>query len=165
MSTQITHTEETSAMDVITQNLTYIIAAVVVIAVLIAIMVVVRSFGGKIRARRGSRLGISEYYEIDNDRQLLLIRRDDREHLVLIGGNQDLVIESGIEVETETEHQERLRRAPRREVTPREDDDNRPIPLRPSPRPAVFGDRSPAIRPVGRDEPKLGAVQASEEEK
>jgi hypothetical protein len=85
---------------------------------------------------------------------------------VLIGGSQDLVIESGIEVETESEHQERLRRMPsRREAASREDDDNRPIPLRPSPRPAVFGDRAPALRPVGRDEPKLGSVPGTEEEK
>ena len=42
------------------------------------------------------RLGISEYYEIDKTRRLILVRRDNVEHLVLIGGGQDVVIEPGI---------------------------------------------------------------------
>ena len=46
--------------------------------------------------RKGQRLGISEYHEIDKTRRLVLVRRDETEHLVLIGGGQDLVIESGI---------------------------------------------------------------------
>ena len=46
--------------------------------------------------RRGQRLGISEYHEIDKSRRLVLVRRDNVEHLILIGGAQDLVIEPGI---------------------------------------------------------------------
>jgi hypothetical protein len=85
----------------------------------------------------------------------------------MIGGNEDLVIESGIEVETEAEHQERIRRlGPRRDTYGRGgEDDNSPIPLRPAPRPAVFGDRSPTLKPVARDEPKLGTVPAAEDER
>jgi len=33
---------------------------------------------------------------VDKRRRLVLIRRDDQEHLVMIGGPQDLVIETGI---------------------------------------------------------------------
>ena len=46
--------------------------------------------------RKGQRLGISEYHEIDKTRRLVLVRRDETEHLILIGGAQDLVVESGI---------------------------------------------------------------------
>jgi hypothetical protein len=148
----------------LTPYLGYIVTAAVVIVALILILMVIQTFGGRIRGRSGSRLGVSEYYEIDNERRLILVRRDDREHLILVGGNQDLVVETGIEVETESEHQERLRRsAYRRETSNRDDEDNRPIPLRAAPRPAVFGDRAPSLRPVGRDEPKLGAVSTSDE--
>lgn len=145
-------------MDFVNQYMSYIITAVAIVVALILAMMVFRAVGGKISGRRGSRLGVSEYHEIDNERRLILVRRDDREHLLLIGGNQDIVVESGIEVETESEHQDRLRRTGyRRETAARlDDDDSKPIPLRPAPRPAVFGDRSPALRPVGRDEPRLG---------
>ena len=150
--------------EIISQNMGYIITAVAVIVGLVLAVMVVRAFGGRVSGRRGSRLAVSEYYEIDNERRLLLVRRDDREHLLLIGGNQDIVVESGIEVETDNEHRERLKRlSPRRQAVSRDDDDddNRLVPIRPAPRPAVFGDRSPALRPVGREEPKLNSIPAS----
>jgi len=153
-------------MEFITQNMGYIATAVVIAIGLVLAMMIVRAVGGKVSGRRGSRLGVSEYYEIDNERRLVLVRRDDREHLLLIGGDQEIVVEAGIEVETESEHRERLGRfSPRRETSSRNDeDDNRPIPLRSAPRPAVFGDRSPALRPVGRDEPKLTSVPSPGED-
>ncbi|RTL71606.1 MAG: hypothetical protein EKK41_09080 [Hyphomicrobiales bacterium] len=42
------------------------------------------------------RLGVSEHAMVDSRRKLLLIRRDNVEHLVLTGGPVDLVIETGI---------------------------------------------------------------------
>jgi flagellar protein FliO/FliZ len=42
------------------------------------------------------RLELLEILPIDTKRRLLLIRRDDREHLLLIGGEQDLVVERDI---------------------------------------------------------------------
>ena len=42
------------------------------------------------------RLSITEQYNIDNRRRLVLIRRDDVEHLSMTGGPVDLVIETGI---------------------------------------------------------------------
>jgi hypothetical protein len=142
------------------------VAAAVVIALLILASVIVRAFGGKIRGRHGSRLAVSEFYEIDNERRLVLVRRDDREHLLLIGGTHDIVVESGIEAEPLPGSMEQFgRAAPRREpmARPGETDDNGAVPLRPSPRPAVFGDRKPLLRPVGRDEPKLGNVSGIED--
>ena len=48
------------------------------------------------------RLGVSEHVMVDSRRKLLLIRRDDVEHLVLSGGPVDLVIETGIKPPEET---------------------------------------------------------------
>lgn len=44
----------------------------------------------------GRRIGVVEAAAIDAKRRLVLVRRDDAEHLLLIGGGTDLVVESGI---------------------------------------------------------------------
>jgi flagellar protein FliO/FliZ len=49
------------------------------------------------------RLSIVEVKVIDAKHRLVLMRRDNREHLVLLGGEQDLLIESGIEAPEATE--------------------------------------------------------------
>jgi flagellar protein FliO/FliZ len=52
-----------------------------------------------VRARPGSRrLGVVEAATIDAKRRLVLVRRDGVEHLLLIGGGTDLVIEHAISV-------------------------------------------------------------------
>jgi flagellar biogenesis protein FliO len=55
-----------------------------------------RRFGPAMRLGRAGRLGLVESIAIDSRRRLLLIRRDQTEHLLLIGGARDLVIETGI---------------------------------------------------------------------
>jgi flagellar biogenesis protein FliO len=45
---------------------------------------------------QGRRVQVVEQVQIDSKRQLLVIRRDNVEHLVMTGGPQDVVIESGI---------------------------------------------------------------------
>ena len=45
------------------------------------------------------RLSIVDQLQVDPKRQLLIVRRDDVEHLILTGGPQDLVVEAGIAVE------------------------------------------------------------------
>ncbi|WP_072391423.1 flagellar biosynthetic protein FliO [Hyphomicrobium sp. CS1GBMeth3] len=42
------------------------------------------------------RLSITEQFNLDNRRRLILIRRDDVEHLIMTGGPVDIVLESGI---------------------------------------------------------------------
>ncbi len=42
------------------------------------------------------RLGVVEQTTVDNRRKLLLVRRDGVEHLILVGGPVDVVIETGI---------------------------------------------------------------------
>jgi hypothetical protein len=148
----------------------------VALVVLIVLLIIYRNFQGGMGGRRGMRLGISEYYEIDKTRRLILVRRDNVEHLVLIGGSQDLVIEPGIA----GRGSEPGIRKPRPDfVQPREfepmptqrdysipageqaealgADPLRPMAPRPAPRPAVFGEtRPPNLRAVSRDEPRLG---------
>lgn len=53
--------------------------------------------GGFSGAGSPKRLSISEVKVVDAKHRLVLIRRDDKEHLVLLGGEQNLVIESGID--------------------------------------------------------------------
>ncbi|MBV1702078.1 MAG: flagellar biosynthetic protein FliO [Hyphomicrobiales bacterium] len=45
---------------------------------------------------RGQRLGVVDAFDIDNERQLVLVRRDNVEHLILIGGPNDVLVESQI---------------------------------------------------------------------
>jgi flagellar protein FliO/FliZ len=49
---------------------------------------------------RNRRLSVMDSVAIDPKRQLLIVRRDNVEHLILTGGPQDVVVESGIPVET-----------------------------------------------------------------
>jgi flagellar protein FliO/FliZ len=51
--------------------------------------------GGTVRGRQ-PRLGVIEYATVDTRRRLLLVRRDNIEHLVLIGGPTDVVVEANI---------------------------------------------------------------------
>ncbi len=50
-------------------------------------------FGGPKPLRR---LSVTEQFNLDNRRRLVLIRRDDVEHLIMTGGPVDVVIETGI---------------------------------------------------------------------
>ncbi len=47
-------------------------------------------------APRSRRLAFVERTALDGGRKLLLVRRDDVEHLILVGGPIDLVVETGI---------------------------------------------------------------------
>ncbi len=46
--------------------------------------------------RNGRRLRVVEVTPVDVKRKLVLVRRDDVEHLILLGMQSDLVVESGI---------------------------------------------------------------------
>ena len=53
----------------------------------------------KVGRGRNRRLAVVDSLALDPKRQLLIIRRDNVEHLILTGGQQDIVIETGIAVE------------------------------------------------------------------
>lgn len=52
--------------------------------------------GGGLFNNRQRRLGLVEATSLDGRRRLLLIRRDNVEHLIMTGGPVDVVIETGI---------------------------------------------------------------------
>ena len=120
-----------------------LIASLIVLIVLVIAILIYKLLNQRVRGRRGQRLGITEFHEIDKTRRIVLVRRDDVEHLVMIGGNQDIVIESGIEsgLTSATGHSSR--------VTSSADDQTQ---MR-APKPAVFGSRRPILRSV---EPSIG---------
>lgn len=119
-------------MDLIAPYFWRISAAALLLLVLIVALLVWRTISPRVRGRRGQRIGISEYHELDKMRRLVLVRRDSVEHLIMIGGPQDLVIEAGIAIPGQASS-----------YAPPSDDSVPPPPLRPAPRPAVFGDRRP----------------------
>lgn len=83
--------------------LAYLLLIVLLAAALIGAALVARSFlgGGPVlkqvmRPRRARRLDVVEHASIDGKRRLILVRRDDNEHLIMTGGPVDLVIETNI---------------------------------------------------------------------
>lgn len=75
-------------------------AAIVLLLAMVIIGLAKRIFAGTggIGGRsRAPRLAILDVSPVDQKRKLVLIRRDDMEHLILIGGQNDLVVESGIQ--------------------------------------------------------------------
>ena len=83
-------------MEFLTEHLQVIITSAAILIGLFIAIAVWRAFSPRMSGRRGQRLGVAEYYEVDKTRRLVLFRRDGVEHLILIGGPQDIVIESGI---------------------------------------------------------------------
>ena len=80
-----------------TDDIVKIVGAIAIILLFIFIAIAIfRRIGGEVRGKRGSRLAVTEYRELDKLRHLVLIRRDNEEHLLLIGGPQDVVIETNI---------------------------------------------------------------------
>src|SRR6478752_3102290 len=78
--------------------LRFFIAFVVVLALIGATAFVVRRFGGErlgAAASRGRqpRLAVVDAASVDGRRRLILIRRDNVEHLLMIGGPTDVVVE------------------------------------------------------------------------
>jgi len=78
----------------------YAITLVVVLLLLAVVVWLVRRYsrGGLAGGGRGRlpRLAIVDAMPVDNRRKLVLVRRDNVEHLILIGGPSDLVVEPGI---------------------------------------------------------------------
>src|SRR5271156_5033464 len=71
------------------------------IAALIVLAIVYRlAFANRIRVPGGRtrqpRLGLVDAFSLDGQRQLVLVRRDNVEHLLMIGGPNDVLVESQI---------------------------------------------------------------------
>lgn len=78
-------------------------ALVVVLGLIMLVLWALRRFGlGGMVPRVGPtrrRLAVVESLALDGRRRLVLVRRDDREHLLLLGNTVDVVVEQGIAAE------------------------------------------------------------------
>lgn len=77
--------------------LRFILSLVAVLGLIFAVLWVVRQrLPGAMAGRNGPgrRLAIVESLTLDVKHRLVLVRRDDREHLVILGGGQPVVVES-----------------------------------------------------------------------
>ncbi|MBL8587230.1 MAG: flagellar biosynthetic protein FliO, partial [Methylobacteriaceae bacterium] len=78
--------------------------AVVFVALLVVALLVYGLYRLAVRSRlkttgargRQPRLGVVDAFDLDRQRQLVIVRRDNVEHLVMIGGPNDVVIETSI---------------------------------------------------------------------
>lgn len=84
------------------QYVTAILWTLAALILLLVVLFVVRllrggrnGFTGHTRDRR-PRLALGDSIAVDNQRRLVLVRRDDVEHLILTGGPTDLVVEQNI---------------------------------------------------------------------
>lgn len=75
----------------------------VVLGLIFGTAALLRKLGARLLTARGPRgaaprLSVQEVLQIDPRRKLLLIRQDDQEHLLLLGGAHDIVVRSGTPV-------------------------------------------------------------------
>jgi len=85
--------------------LQFLVIFLVILVLLMGAVLLFRRLSGRglsLSAKAGQRgrqprLGIVDIYELDRQRQLILLRRDNVEHLLLVGGPNDVVIERNIQ--------------------------------------------------------------------
>lgn len=114
----------------------FVITLVVVLLVILLVFWLIRLFtNGKLGSNpargRQPRLAVLDALPLDQRRRLILVRRDNVEHLILIGGPSDVVVEPGIQrPQQQTRRLEPIRQDPIRQ------EPIRPEPQRPEPIPA-----------------------------
>lgn len=74
---------------------------IVVVLIILGVWLLKLVFNASTNVARGRnrRLSVVDSLPLDPKRQLLIVRRDNVEHLILTGGPQDVVVETGIPVE------------------------------------------------------------------
>ncbi len=133
--------------------------ALALAAVLLLILIIAFVFRRLTRrgpsAKRGrvARLVILEAIPVDQRRRLILLRRDNTEHLVMIGGPTDLVVEEGIH--RQARQPANKRPAPSRAEPPRTQDASQAIEQAPAPASTPV---APASTPVAPTTPPVAAV-------
>lgn len=145
--------------------LMWTIFALIGLLVLLVIIRIVRGLtfgtfvaGGK---NRKARLAVMDATAVDSQRRLVLVRRDDIEHLILIGGPTDVVVEQNIRLLPPA------RRPAAEEVTAHAVAPPPPVPNpvaaaqppvpRPAPRPAPALQTQPPVAPQPPPEPRIPA--------
>jgi hypothetical protein len=157
----------------------FILAFVIVLGLILLALWAVRRFGsGGLDGVRGRqhRLSVLEWARVDNRRSLCLIRRDNVEHLLIVGGPTDVVIEANIVRAAAAPREVGMARPgpldPLPRAVPLPDNGNGAWPLQPEPvtpppaaarsAPKVEAKFEPKIEPVG-DEPAWPPLQPQSE--
>src|SRR3569623_944717 len=169
------------------QMLWIFFAILIVLALIGAVAYLLRRFAGRGIGSSNSRgrmprLAVIDAAAVDGRRRLVLVRRDNVEHLLMIGGPSDIVVEPNIVRSSSTRDSASTRQPAGTDLPPRValPDTNwpeppsaaaesfdfpepivAPPPPRPSPRPSLSDDlrRGPSLAPERtRDDPLAGAV-------
>ena len=74
----------------------FALALILVLGLIALLAWLLRRFGMGVKVTKNRRLGIVEVQMLGPRHRLMLIRRDDVEHLVIVGPNSESVIETGI---------------------------------------------------------------------
>ena len=129
---------------------------VVIVLIVLAVWLLKFVFNVSTGVTRGRnrRLAVVDTLALDTKRQLVIVRRDNVEHLILTGGSHDLVVETNIPVD-EAPSQTGRRIAPTARPP-------RPLPVKPAPTPATeSGQKSlrqtALLRPMSKEEPGQNA--------
>lgn len=112
-------------------NVLFALGVVLVLIVLgVWLLKMISNASGNAVRGRNRRLAVVDTLALDQKRQLVIIRRDDVEHLILTGGPQDVVIETGIPFIEPVQEQPTRRPVPSVPV-------RRPVPKAPAPTPVA----------------------------
>ena len=151
--------------------LTMILAlGIVLVLIVLAVWVLklISNVSGNAARGRNRRLAVVDTLALDQKRQLLIVRRDDVEHLILTGGPHDVVVETGIPVPEATPAQPTRRGLP--SLAARRPAGAKPAPAQPAPvepepevppapeppkRPARSLRHTGLLRPVSVQDPTL----------
>lgn len=129
--------------------ITFIVAFIVVLALIGVAAWLVRRFGGSrlgANTQRGRmpRLAVIDAAAVDGRRRLVLVRRDNVEHLLMIGGPTDIVVEPNI-----------VRAAPGRDQLPQRSNAAEPPRLAPMPDAGGWADEAPRPELLDHPEPQM----------
>jgi flagellar biogenesis protein FliO len=112
------------------------------------------------------RLAVQDATPVDSHRRLVLVRRDDVEHLLLIGGNTDIVVEQNIRIGGPAQRvvpEPALRERTMAEPAPRQLPPLQPMPPRAAPMPPPARPVQPVMpRQEMRMEPPVSTQPASQ---
>ncbi|WP_298244674.1 flagellar biosynthetic protein FliO, partial [uncultured Bradyrhizobium sp.] len=129
--------------------ITFIVAFIVVLALIGVAAWLVRRFAGNrlgANTQRGRmpRLAVIDAAAVDGRRRLVLVRRDNVEHLLMIGGPTDIVVEPNI-----------VRAAHGRDQLPQRPNAAEPPRLAPMPDAAGWADEAPRPELLDHPEPQM----------
>ncbi|WP_369722671.1 flagellar biosynthetic protein FliO [Bradyrhizobium sp. LLZ17] len=129
--------------------ITFIVAFIVVLALIGVAAWLVRRFattrlGANTQRGRMPRLAVIDAAAVDGRRRLVLVRRDNVEHLLMIGGPTDIVVEPNI-----------VRAAPGRDQLPQRSNAAEPPRLAPMPDTSGWADEAPRPEVLDHPEPQM----------